>query len=192
MTALSTEQAQHGWLPRDREWTVDDLQNSPDDGLRYELADGVLLVSGSPSLAHQVVLAQLHLTVNAACPTDHRVMFAPVDFQPTDRRSFQPDLLVVHRDLITRKGRLSQPLLLAVEVLSPSTRAVDLTLKKRMYEESGVVAYWVVDPLVPSVRAWLLQDGAYVEVGYAEGEDVLRLAEPFPIELTPLDLLDGC
>ncbi len=76
-------------------------------------------------------------------------------------------------------------------MLSPSTRAVDLTLKKRMYEESEVVAYWVVDPVVPSVRAWLLQDGVYVEVGYAEGEDVLRLAEPFPIELTPLDLLDG-
>ncbi len=60
-----------------------------------------------------------------------------------------------------------------------------------MYAESGVEAYWVVDPLVPSVRAWALRDGAYVEVGSAQGDEELVLQAPFPVRLVPARLLDG-
>lgn len=176
-------------MPHDREWTVDDLRDTPDDGFRYELADGVLLVSPAPSNRHQIALGELHLLLRAACPEDHRVMLAPTDYQPTSRRSFQPDLLVVARDAVG-EAAISEPLLLAVEVLSPSTRSVDLLLKRGMYEESGVAAYWVVDPLVPSVRAWSLVDGTYVQAGSAEGADRLVLEHPFRVEVVPAALLD--
>lgn len=176
-------------LPRDHEWTVDDLAQLPDDGLRYELADGVLLVSAAPSNLHQIVLAELFVLLRAACPADHRVLFAPTDYQPTRRRSFQPDLLVVARSAVGATA-ITTPLLLAVEVLSPSTRSVDLLLKRGMYEEGGVQAYWVLDPLVPSVQAWSLVDGAYVEAGSASGEERLVLTHPFAVEIVPAALLD--
>ena len=80
--------------------------------------------------------------------------------------------------------------LLAVEVLSPSTRSVDLMLKRGVYAESGVGAYWVVDPLEPSVQAWRLVEGDWVDVGAATGSDVLPLEHPFPIQIVPADLLD--
>ena len=177
-------------MPRDREWTVDDLRDTPDDGLRYELVDGVLLVSAGPSNLHQIALGELHVLLRAAAPADCRVMLAPTDYQPTRRRSLQPDLLVARRADVGDRP-ITAPLVLAVEVVSPSTRSVDLLLKRGVYAESGVQAYWVVDPLVPSVQAWVLVDGAWVDAGRAEGEQELVIDEPFSVRLRPQDLLDA-
>ncbi len=176
-------------MPRDHQWTVADLAHTPDDGLRYELVDGVLLVSPAPSNRHQIVVGELYLLLRTACPADARVMLAPTDYQPTERRSLQPDLLVARRADVG-DGPIRVPLLLAVEVLSPSTRSVDLLLKRGVYAESGVAWYWVVDPAVPSVRALRLVDGELVDAGAAEGAQALELDEPFPVRVVPADLLD--
>lgn len=176
-------------MPRDHEWTVADLDQLPDDGLRYELCDGVLLVSGSPSKAHQRAAGRLHLLLATHCPDDHELFFAPMAFQPTDRRSFQPDLLLARRD-DPSDDAVRTPLLLAVEVLSPSTRSVDLLLKFGVYAESGVQAYWVVDPIEPSITAWSLEDGRFVEAGRAAGDQALELTHPFAVRVVPADLLD--
>ena len=176
-------------MPRDREWTVADLANTPDDGLRYELVDGVLLVSAAPSNVHQIVLAELFSVLRSACPADARVLFAPTAYQPTQRRSLQPDLLVVRRADVG-SDPISAPLLLAVEVLSPSTRSVDLLLKRGIYAESSVAAYWVVDPLEPSIQAWTLADGEWVDAGRAVGDEELAVAVPFPVTVQPSRLLD--
>ena len=116
-------------------------------------------------------------------------MVAPTDYQPTDRRSLQPDLLVARRTDVG-DDPISAPLLLAVEVLSPSTRSVDLLLKHGVYAESGVASYWVVDPRSRRCGRGGCEDGAYVEVGAAEGEPALELDEPFPVRVVPQDLLD--
>ncbi len=176
-------------MPHDRAWTVADLADTPDDGFRYELCDGVLLVTSGPSNSHQIVVGELHLLLRAGCPREMRVMLAPTGYEPTDRRSFQPDLLVAWRADVT-DAPISAPLLMAIEVLSPSTRSIDLVLKRSVYEESGVATYVVVDPLVPSVRAWALQDGRYVEIGTASSDESLVLDAPFPIVLVPSRLLD--
>ncbi len=149
-------------LPRDHPWTVADLDLLPDDGLRYELVDGTLLVSAAPSKQHQRVLGNLHVLLRAACPPELEVFLAPTDYQPTDTRSLQPDLLVVTREDPGVKA-VTTPLALAVEVLSPSSRSVDLVLKRELYQEAGVACYWVVDPDELTVRAWVLQDGVLVE-----------------------------
>ena len=104
-------------MPRDHEWTVADLAHTPDDGLRYELVDGVLLVSPAPTNRHQIVLGELYALLRAARTADVRVLVAPTDFQPTDRRSLQPDLLVARRADVGDDDPISAPLLLAVEVL---------------------------------------------------------------------------
>jgi Uma2 family endonuclease len=176
-------------MPRDHEWTAADLANTPDDGFRYELVDGVLLVSSAPSNLHQIAVGELHVRLRAAVPEDCRVMLAPTDYQPTHRRSLQPDLLVARR-VDVGDDPISAPLLLAVEVLSPSTRSVDLLLKRGVYAESGVAAYWVVDPLEPSIQAWVLEGGDWVDAGAASGDERLVLDVPFPFHVAPRELLD--
>jgi Uma2 family endonuclease len=176
-------------LPRDRDWTVDDLRALPDDGLQYELADGVLLVTPAPRREHQRAAGRVFIALHEACREDLEVFFAPVDFQPTNRRSLQPDLLVVRKADLGASPAIEEPLLLAVEILSPSTRAKDLILKRELYASSGVESYWVVDLEIPSVTAWRLRDGAYVDEAVATGEEALRVEAPYPVVIVPSSLI---
>jgi len=176
-------------MPHAGEWTVDDLRDLPDDGLQYELADGVLLVTPAPRPRHQRVVLNLAVSLRDAVPPDLEVFVAPLDFQPTRNRSLQPDVLVVRRTDVGEEN-ITAPLVLAVEVLSPSTRAKDLILKKALYEDSGVLSYWVIDPAEPSLVAWELQNGAYVETARVAGDEATRLELPFAVDVTPAHLLD--
>lgn len=176
-------------MPRAGEWTVDDLLDLPDDGLQYELADGVLVVTPAPRPRHQEVVLNLALQLKAAAPPELAVYVAPLDFQPTRHRSLQPDVLVVRRSDVGEENITAAPLL-AVEVLSPSTRAKDLILKRSLYEDSGVPSYWVVDPDAPSLLVLALEDGRYVEKAHVFGEAALDLTAPFPVRILPSALLD--
>ena len=177
-------------MPRAGDWTVDDVDRLPDDGLRYELVDGVLLVTPAPVPRHQLAVGELFFVLRSAQPPDLQAFVAPLDFRPTDRRSVQPDLLVVRRDDLGEKN-ITRPLLLAVEVLSPGTRSVDLLLKRGVYQESGVASYWLVDPDQPSVTVLELdRAGRYQQVGFARGDQVLRVERPFPVEIIPTRLVD--
>lgn len=80
------------------------------------------------------------------------------------------------------------PPLLAVEVLSPSTRKIDLTLMRSRHEAAGTAAYWIIDPLQLSLRAWQPVDGVYAETAYAEGDEPFHSTSPFPITIVPSDL----
>jgi Uma2 family endonuclease len=176
-------------MPRDsREWTVDDLDRIPDDGLQYELLDGMLLVSPAPVTKHQVVSMELTALLRAACLPDLYVLFAPLDWRPDRRTSLQPDVLVVPKTCLDGKN-ITEPLTLAVEVLSPSTRRKDLVLKRSKYEDAGVASYWVVDPELPSVVAFELVDGHYQAVGEGRGDEKLELKQPFPVTVIPSQLL---
>lgn len=107
------------------DWTVDDLAQLPDDGLRYELVDGMLLVSPAPRPLHQRAIARLHLALAATCPEHLEVFFAPLDWQPDRRNSLEPDLLVVAKDDIGLEN-ITEPLALAVEVLWQSPETVEI------------------------------------------------------------------
>jgi len=118
-----------GWPSRvDGEWTVDLLETLPDDGLRYEIIDGTLIVSPSPVPRHQRAILRLALLLTAACPPDHEVFIAPLDWQPDRRTSLEPDLLVVRKDRIGETN-ITQTPTLVVEVLSPGTARIDRRLK---------------------------------------------------------------
>ena len=177
-------------MPREHEWTVDDLEHLPDDGLQYELVDGVLLVSPAPVKVHQRVSRALFRLLDQACPPDIEVFYAPLDYQPDRRSSMQPDVLVMTRQDTGEKAA-TLPLVLAVEVLSPSTRRKDLVLKHSKYADSGVAHYWVVDPAGPSLTAWALVDGRYVEVAQGSGDEEVVLVQPLAVRVVPAALLDG-
>ena len=171
-------------LPRDGDWTVDDLDRLPDDGLQYELVDGVLLVSPAPVPLHQRVVTRLTVLLAAHCPPELEVYVSPLDFQPTRRRSLQPDVLVVRREDMGPKN-LQRPPLLVVEVLSPSTRSKDLLLKRAVYAESGVPSFWVVDPDEPSLTVLQLGAGDHRELAAVRGQETYQAQEPFPVALRP-------
>jgi len=109
------------WLPRGRALTRDDLDTLPDDGHRYELIDGVLVVSPSPSQEHQSMLGELFVLLRAACPADLKVLLAPFDVALAADTVVQPDIVVARRTDLTSRDLPTAPVL-AVEVLSPSTR----------------------------------------------------------------------
>jgi Uma2 family endonuclease len=165
-----------------------DLDGMPDDGRRHELVDGALFVTPAPVPRHQIVSAAIYRALFAACPPDLLVLYASVDVVLAEDTVLQPDLLVAARDSLSERD-LPGPPLLAVEVLSPSTRRYDVMLKFSRYEAAGCAAYWVVDPDTPSLIAWELRDGAYVQVAKVTGDEAARLTSPFEVTVVPADLL---
>lgn len=168
--------------------TKDDLDRMPDDGHRYELIDGALLVTPAPAVRHQIVAANLNDLLRRACPAELLVLFAPVDVVLATDTVLQPDLVVAEREAFGERDLPTAPLL-AVEVLSSSTRRIDLMLKWSRLETAGCAAYWVVDPDTPSLIAWELQDGAYVQVAKVTGDEAAHLTSPFEVTVAPADLL---
>lgn len=175
-------------LPRGRPFTVEDLDATPDDGNRYELLDGMLLVTPSPSRGHQFASSRLQRILDAACPEDLLVISAPTDVRYGTDTAMQPDLLVVPREGFEDETRPLRPVLV-VEILSPSTRLVDLGLKKARYEVAGCPSYWVVDPVAPAITVWELVDGAYVERAHVTGSVPLSVVHPYPLSGVPQDLV---
>jgi Uma2 family endonuclease len=130
-------------------WTVADLEDLPDDGNRYEVIDGDLLVTPAPNLDHQEAIARLYLIL-APYVRQHAVghlVFAPADVVFSPRRGVQPDLFVTPLVNGRRPRKFAEAgrLLLAVEVLSPSTARSDRVRKRVVYGEEGVSEYWIVD-----------------------------------------------
>lgn len=182
MTAMTT-------LPFGRPLTRADLEGLPDDGHRYELIDGSLIVSPSPRHGHQTVVGNLHVLLRAACPAHLQVILAPFAVALADDTEVQPDLLVAPREQFRDKELPGAPLL-AVEVLSPSTRRVDLLLKRDRLQAAGVPSYWLVDPDALTVLVLELRDGVYAEVAAVAGDEVWEVQRPFPASIAPARLLD--
>jgi Uma2 family endonuclease len=190
MSVMTTPQL---WPPADRPLTVADLDETPDDGRRYELDDGVLVVSPAPMVIHQVVLSRLESRLAAAAPAQFVVVGGPgVEISAVQYRI--PDLVVVRAGSMAITDRnLTRPPELAVEVASPSTAHYDRNRKKIVYAEFGIPAYWIVDPDPdrPSITAFGLTGGSYAEVGRAAGEERFASTTPFPVEIVPAELVAG-
>jgi Uma2 family endonuclease len=180
-------------LPADRPLTVADLDLTPDDGCRYELDDGVLVVSPAPVTIHQRVLHRLEFLLETACPPEFELLPGPgVVMSEIQYRI--PDLVVVRSDTVGLTDKnVSRPPELVVEIASPSTASYDRGRKKTVYAEFGVPAYWIVvpDPDQPSLTAYRLARGTYTEAGRAVGEQRFATATPFPVEIVPAALVSA-
>lgn len=174
-------------IPVDDDFVADDLAQLPDDGNRYELVDGLLLVSPSPTERHQRALARLHLLLASTVPPGLRVYVAPLDVRFSPRVQTQPDLLVVEDG--PPRDELNRLPLLCVELLSPGTRRHDLVLKRRAYEQAGVASYWLVDPYAPSLTVLELEGGSYREVAHVEENQEWTADSPYAVTVVPAALL---
>ncbi|MEV4705989.1 Uma2 family endonuclease [Actinoplanes sp. NPDC049316] len=127
-------------------WTTDDLDALPDDGFRRELLDGVLLASPSPTDIHQVIAARLVVALEDGCPEDLHVTQA-VEIRINPRRSFIPHVLVTTDEAASRGGRFYTPeeVVLAVEIVSPTSQSMDRVMKPALYAKAGIPHYWLVE-----------------------------------------------
>lgn len=178
--------------PVSRPFTVTDLEAMPDDGRRYELIDGELLVSPAPGLSHQEAVQTLYVRLRAACPRDLHVLIAPFAVRIDPFNELQPDLLVARFSDLTEPNLPRTPLL-AVEVISLSSALRDRSLKKAVYERMGVPSYWLVDPDTtrPGLIVFELQDGAYQQQAAMAGSEAWSARRPFVVEIVPADLVAG-
>jgi len=176
-------------LPWGAPLTEDDLAAMPEDGHRYELIDGVLVVSPSPNLVHQTCVLSLAVLLHGARAPGHQVLVAPFDVRFSPTTVLVPDVVVARRADLT-PARLEAAPLLVVEVRSPGTRLFDLGTKRLAYETAGVHAYWLVDPNEPSLTVLHLEAGRYVEHAVVAGDEPYHATFPFPVTVVPIGLLD--
>jgi Uma2 family endonuclease len=176
------------WPAAGQPFTVEDLDRLPDDGRRYELLDGVLIVSPRPTTVHQLAATLLTTQLVNACPDQFYVIAEPA-VQLTDKTEFDPDIVVVRREDVGG-AKFWTPPLLAVEIRSPSTAIVDRNAKLAAYEKFGVASYWIVDPnpRQPELTVFELRDGNYQQIAQASASAALRIERPFPVELVAADL----
>jgi Uma2 family endonuclease len=146
----------------DHHWTVDDLATLPDDGNRYEILDGRLLVTPAPAWRHQLIVGAVYRRI-AAYLEEHPfavVIVAPADVPFSRDTSFQPDLFVV--PLVDGRTPAAfgdvRRLLLAVEVLSPGTMRTDRYEKRPRFQKEQVPETWIVDGDARAVERWRPDD----------------------------------
>lgn len=134
--------------------------------LRLEYISGEIYVLASPSITHQRILGQLHLTFSGHFKGHEcEVFVAPFDVHfykkdIDDPDVCQPDLLVVC-DLqgnVTDEDRYAGTPTLVVEILSGSTRAKDMIDKLNTYRLAGVAEYWIVDPKQANIIVYGFED----------------------------------
>ncbi len=94
---------------------------------------------------------------------------------------------MVFRSEDVEPNAVRRPLVLAVEVLSPSNRAADLVTKRRLYEKAGVESYWIFEPVEAVLTVLELVNGRYVERTFKD-DDVFEAERPFPVRIAPAEL----
>jgi Uma2 family endonuclease len=166
-------------------WTVYDLETFPEDNVRRELLDGVLLVSPSPSNTHQLITMRLGVALEATCPPDFLVT-QNVDVRFNDRRSFTPDVLVITDAAARRTERpfMAHEVILAVEIVSPTSVGMDRITKPAIYAQAGIPFFWRIETDgAITVHAYRIDPVHEVYLPVGTFRDVIDVAEPWPVRI---------
>ena len=183
---IPTEDAELLRLPDPSGYTVDDLHALPDDGRRYELIDGSIIVSPSATVDHNIIARWIANEIEKAAPAGLAVgtdQSATVDRHNEPR----PDIVVVRSKHLRRTPFPIADAALVVEVVSPSSGLHDRETKRALYARAGIPSYWLVEPDEgrPTIRLTefaLGADKAYVRVA-DRVTGVFRTGVPWPVEL---------
>lgn len=181
-------------LVREQGATYEDYANMPDDGVRYELANGVLeAMSPAPSPKHQVVSHAIQNVLTNTCGLDYFVFASPIDLILSDNEVRQPDVVMVRRDnasIITRRGIEGVPDLV-VEILSPHSARRDRHNKLRAYAKYAIPEYWIVDAANQCLDQYLLAGDQYELFTVYEREDTVQSERLLCVSFTMAAIVDA-
>ena len=155
-----------------------DLLALPEDGRRYEIHGGELVVVAAPLVRHQLVVLEVAtMLADYGRRSGGLAVTAPCDIVFDEYDVVQPDVVYfraerTHRVSLDAVTRVAPDV--AVEVLSPSTASVDRGRKMRMFARYGVPEYWIVDPVRLEIEIHALEDGGYRRAQTATGGDTVR------------------
>jgi Uma2 family endonuclease len=146
-----------------RRWTEDEFYAARDaapPGERWELVDGEVLVTPSPQWMHQRIVVRLTVVIDAYVRANAlgELFTSPLDVRLEPSLVLQPDLLVVPPGAIGRRSDIVRHLLLAVEIVSPSSARHDRVTKRPRYQRNRVPDYWIVDEMSQTIERWTPDD----------------------------------
>jgi Uma2 family endonuclease len=168
-------------------WTVDDLDSWPESHVRYELTDGALTLSTSPSSLHQAVSGRLFARLDEIASPPFVVTQA-VEIRFNRQLTRIPDLLVVCSDEPGRHWFAPSEVKLAIEIESPGSHVEDRVTKPALYARHGIPHYWRLELNPIRVRVHHLVEGDFYRESTGSGER-LTATEPFGVDLPLTDLL---
>ncbi|WP_422744440.1 Uma2 family endonuclease [Micromonospora sp. WMMD754] len=170
-------------------WTVDDLQDLPQDGQDYEIFDGSLLVSPHADVRHGAIANRLRRLLDRQAPAG---LLVGQDVGVSAKRSsyFVPDVFVAYEEALERGGAALAPadVLLVVEVVSPGNAGRDLVLKRHEYGVAGIPHYWLVEPRKQTLTVLEHVGAGYREATVLSAAEVHRTDRPFPLVLPIADI----
>lgn len=160
-------------------WTYEDYRELPNDGKIYQVIGGKLLMAPAPSTQHQDVSRNLEFIVWSFVKSHNsgKVYNAPTDVVFSSVNVVQPDIIFIAKNrlsIIKEKGIFGAPDWV-IEIVSSSTREVDIKLKKDLYERFGVREYWIVYPEEKKIEVYLLEGGNYKFKGTFLKNDILEV-----------------
>jgi Uma2 family endonuclease len=137
-------------------WTREMVLALPNDGNRYELFDGELLVTPAPSLRHQLAVTGLYDVISPYVRANRLgvVLTSPADLALGGEQLAQPDLFVLPGLPEDRSWSSVPNPILVIEVLSPSSARADRLIKRRRYQAAGIPESWAVDLDTRVVERW--------------------------------------
>ncbi len=160
-----------------------------DDGFLYELVDGVVCMSPSPTPEHQDAATQIAVQIGSYLDKNPvGKVFVELDVNlgrgPTGGDIvYRPDVVFIRTEKVARnRKRIDEPPDLAVEIISDTSRRYDTETKKGDYERAGVMEYWIIDPQRGTMSFFRLQSGRY--------ESIPQQGDKFTSEAIPGLVLD--
>lgn len=158
-------------------FTYQDLLTAPDDGNRYEIFEGELIVTPSPTVKHQNALANLFFIIGNHIRESKlgKFLSAPMDVYFDEETVVEPDLLFISKDRlhILEERRIKGAPDLIIEILSQGTSERDHGFKFRRYEKEGVQEYWLVDPTEENLEIYALKKQGYELHGRFSDDDTV-------------------
>lgn len=186
---MKVKEATPCYFTRHETTTYQDYLNLPEDGNRYEIMNGELIMVPAPNTIHQDIILNIveELRKFVKISQKGKLYIAPIDVVLSETNVVQPDILFIakeHFNIITEKNISGAPDLI-IEILSPSTGYYDLVEKKEIYEKFGVQEYWIVDPRKQRVEIYTNIENRFKLIQQLQKEGVLKskVLEGFQIDV---------
>ena len=163
--------------------TYEDYAALPDDHRRYEIHDGELSVTPTPTFRHQLIIARLlgMLRDHVVAHDLGEVVPSPITVVLSNTNVVEPDIVYIAKErlgIVSARGTIDGVPTLAIEVLSPSTARIDRQTKKQLFERYGVPCYWIVDIDARVIEVYEAVSNAYGAP--SRRSDDLADLPPFP------------